>query len=268
MEYDPIKRRLGIVFNKTTWLRKIFYKLLDLLLLRSWYVRRELISWSVAKQGAGRVLDTGSGFGQYSFYMASKWRNMSITGIDLKQEQIDDCNQFFNRVGLNNAHFIYADLITYKKTAYYDLILCVDVMEHIGEDVIVLNNFSESLKKGGLLLISTPSDKGGSDVYEHCKESFIEEHVREGYNMEEIRKKLKSSGFRQIEASYTYGIPGQISWRLSMKYPIVLLGISKLFFILLPFYYIVVMPFALLLNCIDLKFRQRTGTGLLVKAWR
>ncbi|MCX6235528.1 MAG: class I SAM-dependent methyltransferase [Bacteroidetes bacterium] len=268
MEYDPIKRRLGIVFNKTIWLRKIFYKLLDLLLLRSWHVRRELISWSAAQQGEGQVLDAGSGFGQYSFYMANKWRNMSITGIDLKQEQINDCNQFFSRAGLNNAHFIYADLITYKKTAAYDLILCVDVMEHIGEDLIVLNNFSESLKKGGLLLISTPSDKGGSDVHEHGQESFIEEHVREGYNMEEIREKLKSSGFSQIEASYTYGIPGQISWRLSMKYPIVLLGISKLFFILLPFYYLAVMPFALLLNCIDLNFRQRTGTGLLVKAWR
>ena len=42
MEYDPIKRRLGTVFNRTPFLRKLFYSLLDLLLLRAWYVYKEL----------------------------------------------------------------------------------------------------------------------------------------------------------------------------------------------------------------------------------
>ena len=34
MQYDPVKRRLGVVFNSTPLLRKLFYHLLDLLLLR------------------------------------------------------------------------------------------------------------------------------------------------------------------------------------------------------------------------------------------
>ena len=32
MQYDPVKRRLGVVFNSTPLLRKLFYHLLDLLL--------------------------------------------------------------------------------------------------------------------------------------------------------------------------------------------------------------------------------------------
>ena len=42
MKYDPIKRSLGSVFNTTPFLRIFFYRLLDLLLLRSWHIRREL----------------------------------------------------------------------------------------------------------------------------------------------------------------------------------------------------------------------------------
>jgi hypothetical protein len=66
--------------------------------------------------------------------------------------------------------------------------------------------------------------------------------------------------------SYTYGWPGSLAWRLSMKYPVIMLTASKLFYILLPFYYLAVMPFVLMLNCIDLNTRHNKGTGLLVVA--
>ncbi len=65
---------------------------------------------------------------------------------------------------------------------------------------------------------------------------------------------------------YTYGRPGNISWRLSMKYPIKMLNISYLFFILLPFYYLIFFPISLILNIFDLRLTHKTGTGLLVTA--
>jgi hypothetical protein len=46
MYYDPIKRSLGNVFNRSPWLRRLFYNLLDLLLLRTWHVHRELRQWA------------------------------------------------------------------------------------------------------------------------------------------------------------------------------------------------------------------------------
>lgn len=119
-----------------------------------------------------------------------------------------------------------------------------------------------------MLLISTPSNLGGSDVTEAGETSFIEEHVREGYSMQEISEKLKRAGFRKITIKYTYGRPGNISWRLTMKYPIILLGKSKIFYLIIPFYYLLVMPFALILNAADVRFKHTSGTGLLVKAWK
>ena len=53
-----------------------------------------------------------------------------------------------------------------------------------------------------------------------------------------------------------------------MKYPILMLNASKLLFIILPFYYIVVFPFAFILNCIDLHVSNSAGTGLIVKAYK
>lgn len=267
MHYDPIKRSLGNVFNKTPFLRKVFYRLLDILLLRSWHIRRELKAWAKDKHDAN-ILDAGSGFGQYTYFMSKLNPRFTIKAVDVKDEQVADCNQFFAQIKQNNAKFEVADLTKYVLGNSYHLVLSVDVMEHILEDVQVFKNFAASLQPGGMLLISTPSDQGGSDVHDDGETSFIEEHVRDGYNMEEIKTKILSAGFSKVEARYSYGPFGTISWRLSMKWPIQMLGVSKAFFILLPFYYLVVFPFCLIFNYVDVHSENETGTGLIVKAWK
>ncbi|MFO7978239.1 MAG: class I SAM-dependent methyltransferase [Bacteroidales bacterium] len=270
MEYDPIKRTLGRVFNQHAVTRKMFYTLLDVLLLRAWHVHRELRRFfkDHGQLKEGHILDAGSGFGQYTWYMARKKPSWTIHAIDVKEEEISNCRHFFARTGLTNTTFEVQDLTRYVVANRYHLILSVDVMEHIEEDRKVFANFWQSLQKDGMLLISTPSDQGGSDVQHQGDSSFIGEHVREGYSIEEITEKLQGAGFCKVEAHYTYGKPGSISWRLSMKYPILMLGTSKLFFLLLPFYYLLVMPLALLLNTMDVRMKHKSGTGLLVKAWK
>ncbi len=273
MQYDPIKRKLGVFFNRTPAFRKLFYRLLDLLLLRSWHVRKALRQIEKEKKTSLTVLDAGSGFGQYDYYMARRHNDWLIKGVDVKPEQIADCNTFFRKIGLKNTTFAVANLTAFAEKETYDLVLCVDVMEHIEEDEKVLRNFYQSLKKGGMLLISTPSDQGGSDVHHHDHEegeahSFIDEHVRDGYGIQEIKDKLKGAGFTKSVVYYQYGFTGNLGWKLSMKYPIIMLNISYLFFIILPFYYLLTFPFVLVLNALDLKETHKTGTGLVAKAWK
>lgn len=275
MKYDPIKRKLGIVFNKTPFLRKVFYRLLDILLLRSWHVHKALKEWEKTHKGKQQILDAGSGFGQYVYYMATRNSMWTIKGMDVKQEQVDDCNNFFSRVGRDNAKFEVGDLTKLNEKDKYDLVLSVDVMEHIEEDVKVFENFYQALKPGGMLLVSTPSDQGGSDSHhdhDHDEEggehSFIDEHVRDGYGVQEISDKMKSAGFSKTEVTYQYGTPGKIAWKLSMKYPIVMLNVSYIFFIILPFYYLAVMPFVLILNYFDVSSKHKTGTGVVARAWK
>jgi len=271
MQYDPIKRSLGKVFNQTPVLRKIFYQLLDWLLLRAWHIRKELRKRSHTAPEVKTILDAGSGFGQYTYRMARWFPQATIKAVDIKPEQIADCNEFMKKAGMaKRVKFKLADLTQFQENATYDLILSVDVMEHIEEDVLVFQNFYASMKTGGLLLISTPSDQGGSDSHDHDHEEgvhgFIDEHVRDGYNILDIQTKLKSVGFSKVEARYSYGSPGKISWKLSMKYPILMLGASKLFFVFLPFYYLIVFPISVVLNFLDLGINHKSGTGLILKA--
>jgi SAM-dependent methyltransferase len=269
MQYDPVKRRLGVVFNRTPFLRKCFYGLLDLLLLRAWHIQRELRKWSADKQD--RVLgiyDAGAGFGQYSYWLSGRLPKANITAIDVKDEQVADCNAFFQRIGRPQVKFEVGDVTKFTSPDSFELVVCVDVMEHILEDEAALRCYSTSLKNGGMLIISTPSDQGGSDVHEEGEGSFIEEHVRDGYNIDDIRDKCLRNGFSKVEARYSYGAPGKISWKLSMKWPLLMLQSSKLFFIVLPFYYLVAYPIAFVLNMFDVRMKHATGTGLIVKAWK
>lgn len=268
MHYDPIKRSLGNLFNSTPFLRIVFYKLLDLLLLRTWHIQKELKKWMPKDPQSVHILDAGSGFGQYSYFMSSKNKNWNILAVDVKEEQVSDCNKFFRQINRNSVLFKTADLTQFVQPNSFDLALSVDVMEHILEDVEVFKNIHQSLKPGGMLLISTPSDQGGSDINDENDTSFIEEHVRDGYNIKDIEDKLKLSGFSKVEAKYSYGAPGKISWRLSMKYPMTVLNFSKAFFILLPFYYAVTFPVCFILNYLDTNGNHPTGTGLIVKAWK
>lgn len=266
MKYDPIKRSLGSVFNTTPFLRILFYRLLDLLLLRSWHIRRELRALKKEGFNPKSIADAGSGFGQYVHYLTRNYPEAKITGLDIKQEQVDDCNHFFTILGKQDlVSFKYADLTAMESKEDYNLVLSVDVMEHIEDDIGVMRNIYQSLKPGGYLFISTPSDQGGSDVHHEHDESFIDEHVRDGYGVEEIKEKLTGAGFSDIMVKYSYGKPGKISWKLSMKYPILLANVSKLFLLLLPFYYLVVYPICFLLNIADVRGEHPTGTGLIVK---
>ena len=269
MQYDPVKRRLGVIFNSTPFLRKVFYNLLDLLLLRSWHIHRELKVWAKDKRDrALSIYDAGAGFGQYTYWLSGLGRKWSVTAVDVKDEQVADCNAFFQRIGRPQVRFEVGDVTKFQRAESFELVVCVDVMEHILEDEAALACYSTSLKKGGMLIISTPSDQGGSDVHEEGEGSFIEEHVRDGYNIDDIQAKCLRNGFSRVEAKYSYGAPGKISWKLSMKWPLLMLQASKLFFVVLPFYYLIAYPIAFVLNMCDVRMKHATGTGLIVKAWK
>src|SRR5690606_22406315 len=106
MQYDPIKRVLGDVFNKTPFLRRVFFNLLDLLLLRTWHVHKELRTWAAnRKNDEQHILDAGAGFGQYTYFLSSMSQKWNILAVDVKQEQVSDNNRFFRTIGRHNVLF-------------------------------------------------------------------------------------------------------------------------------------------------------------------
>ncbi len=267
MQYEPIKRSVARLFSGHMFMRKLLYFFLDILLLRTWHIRKALRTIRKELPDNAIILDAGSGLGQYAWRMSRINRNWKITGVDIDKEQIENCTELFRKAGLSGRiNFNVADLTSFAEPGKYDLILSVDVIEHIRDDESVFRNFHLSLADNGKLLISTPSDMGGSGVHSHDEESFIGEHVRNGYGINDMTGKLRAAGFSNIDIKYTYGTPGNISWLLSMKYPVRMINRSPFYAIILPFYYLFVFPLALILNFFDLRLIHKKGSGLIVKA--
>jgi hypothetical protein len=90
--------------------------------------------------------------------------------------------------------------------------------------------------------------------------------VRDGYNLDALKAKLREAGLEPVRSLYTYGPYGSLAWRLLIKQPIQLLGKSYAFLILLPLYYLFALPVGLFLNAVDVRQDNQTGTGLIVIA--
>ena len=263
MHYDPVKNIFANVIKKFPLLRIIFYKILDLMFLRSWYVRRELRNLrKVFGDKMINIYDAGSGYGQYSYFMSKHLQPCDIYSVDVKEDWINDCKIFFASQKIVNVSFGVEDLTEINHKDRFNLIVCVDVMEHIQDDVKVFGNYYNALRKDGYLLINTPSIYGGSDVHEDEDESFIGEHARDGYSKEDLESKLHPIGFATHQSKYTYGFWGDKAWRLGIKYPIMMVNVSKLLLLILPLYYLLTFPFTFTMMLIDFNSSNKVGSGI------
>ena len=269
MRYDPVKDRLGQFVSKNRQLQTLFFHALDLLFLRAWYVRREVrrILQEKPQSLRPRVLDAGAGFGQYTWFVARAFPDSDILAVDIKQDYVSRARALFARTRLRERITVaYDDLTQLSASGPFDCILAVDVLEHIEDDRAVLAHFARVLRPGGFLIISTPSDQGGSDVHVEGEGGFIEEHVREGYNRAGLERKIQDAGLLVARSLYTYGPFGSFAWRLLIKLPMRALRLSWASLLLLPAYYVAVLPPSLLLHWIDMHRVNAKGTGLLLVA--
>ena len=269
MLYDPIKDRLGRIFSTHPLLQKSFYGMLNVVLLRAWYVRRAVrrVLDTFPADRPVSVLDAGTGFGQYAYFIAAQYPNARVLAVDIKEDYLENARRFIARTRMHErVTFSQADLTVLNLSEKFDLILSVDVMEHIEDDRGVFRNFERVLNPGGYVVINTPSDQGGSDVADENDPGFIEEHVRPGYNIVQLISKLADVGLETEKAVYTYGRYGSVAWRLLMKWPMQMLARTRVSFVVLPFYYIGALPVGSVLNALDVRDENETGTGLLVVA--
>jgi SAM-dependent methyltransferase len=267
IEYDPLKEKLGRIISRNVLLRRLFYTALGMLFLRQWHVRAELRRIARKDKVEG-IFDAGSGFGQYTYLMGKLFPGARITAIDVKEEQVSDCNWFTTKVGQQNTRFEVGDLTAYREPEAFDLALSVDVMEHIAEDEAVFANVFASLRHGGTFIIATPSAPEGAPAHHEDEDfSVVGEHVRQGYTRQEFIDKITRAGFSVRRLKFTYGpVWGRVAWLILQRIPMLLLSVSRLFAILVvPWMIIMYLPAALFM-WLDVHMPNRSGGGWLMVA--
>lgn len=161
------------------------------------------------------VLDAGSGIGMYSLWLAKKFPKAHITGGDIDLEKIKFSTEFAQKNNVKNVSFVFQD-VTKKTTKkdLYDLIVSIDVLEHIENYKDVLKNFSTMLTSHGYLYIHTPQPEQ-KRIFKRMKKWSHEGHVHEGYTPQELEETLKKLGFKILERQQTFGFFGKLAWELN-----------------------------------------------------
>ncbi len=258
--YDPVKDRFAARIRHSRALRRVFYFLLDLFFLRSWHVRRRLRQ-ELAANPRAVILDAGCGFGQYDRYLLRRFPHVRIHAVDVKPDYLDACRHYFQAdIAAGRIRFAESDLTIDTFPPEYDLVLCVDVLEHIEPDVQVMRTLRGALKPGGVLVMHSPSHLAEDDA--EGDPSFVGEHARPGYSREELDAKLRQAGFEGTDIRYTYGPDGHRAWEWLIKRPMLWLSAHFAWVLVLPFWYLVTLIPGLWWMRKDLDWKGE-GTGIL-----
>lgn len=87
------------------------------------------------------------------------------------------------------------------------LILCLDVIEHISEDRLLVAELVRVLRKGGFLIISTPIANKRLVPFVDMNKLHIQwGHIKPGYSLRDIRKLLSESGLDIVGSSEYFNI--------------------------------------------------------------
>jgi 2-polyprenyl-3-methyl-5-hydroxy-6-metoxy-1,4-benzoquinol methylase len=158
-----------------------------------------------------KILDAGSGIGYYSLLMSKSFPNSSILGVDTDTNKL----KFTKSLGIPKVKFEYHNLNNVILNKKFDLIVNIDVLEHIKDYKKVLKNFYSMLEPGGNLYIHTPQVKQKRFFKSFFKNWQHDDHVREGYIPEHLLTELKRIGFVSLVKSNGLGPLSSLVWEIN-----------------------------------------------------
>lgn len=223
--------------------------------LRNMYFQ-EMLKKNVKKRQINKILDAGSGIGAYTLWLSKKYNNSKVMGGEIDEIKLNFTKKFSNEMNIKNVEFEYLNLEKTISRNNYDLVVNIDVLEHVKNYKQVLRNFHKLISPGGILFIHTPQPNQRR-IFSKLQNWHHDEHVHEGFDPESLKKDLKAVGFKTLEARETFGFFGKLAWELNhliVPKGFILLGITY--------------PFLYLISRLDLLIENKNGLGTAIIAKR
>jgi len=117
-----------------------------------WEGRRELIKLMIGKKKPSKVLDVGCGTGETLSFIQKLYPKAKVYGVDTSSIAIKYAKQRGHKLVYKSR----AESLPFKDGTF-DTILFLDVLEHIKDDQVAVDEAKRVLKKGGLILITSPA---------------------------------------------------------------------------------------------------------------
>ena len=154
--------------------------------------RRMQAIYSLVKVRAGeKILDIGSGRGWFSLHAAAK--GADVTALDLSESNLEQIKMLDKRINT-----IYADacepVLDKKK---FDLVVALEVLEHIIDPNLAIQNWKSLLQPNGRLLICVPyKETIRQTLCIHCNQKTpINAHLH-SFDLKSLGCLLHSNGMR------------------------------------------------------------------------
>lgn len=122
-----------------------------------------------------RILDVGCGLGHQVRYLKARFPHSTVVGTDFSAfavEKTKECGNVAVQSSCYNFSKIFQD---------YDVVIATEIIEHLSKPKKLLKEIHNTLKEGGLCIITTPV-KG--------VQKLEDDHMQE-YSNEELRKLME-----------------------------------------------------------------------------
>ena len=251
--------------------RKAMFVLRYLTQLREWYIIGELKRLLKGSK-ARSMLDAGCGYGEYTYFVGSRYPTVEVTGLEVDAGLAADLAEFAEKEGLKNVTVVRGDVLGLDSRERYDLALCGSVLEHIERDQEALDRLSGALRPGGVMLVYVPvlprritrrfkrlEAEGAVAGWDHFG------HVQT-YTGPDLSERIRKAGLVVKKTVKTYGFFGALAYEILYTFLPHSSKLSRKHWFFLPLYFLVLHPFVLLLMLADLRRRNPWGNGLMVVA--
>lgn len=157
-----------------------------------WYAGRRVLLASLIRTlqlpQSSQIVDIGCGTG---FTLSLLSRYGKVTGVDKAESALAFCR----KRGFTHVKKTDGKTLPFKKTAF-DLVTCLDILEHIENENELLSEIKRVLKPLGYLIIFVPAFPFlWSDL------DIRSQHYRR-YDLKKLKSILKSSGFNVAHIGY------------------------------------------------------------------
>jgi len=145
-----------------------------------------------------RLLEIGAGVGNLTRLLIQRGGHLTCT--DVNPRNLEEL-----AVAFPGVHIVLDDLAETRLEETYDTIACVNVLEHIADDVRALRNLRRLMAADGRLVLLVPAVPGAYGTIDRA-----DGHHRR-YSRGELRTKLAETGFETIDLRYM-NAPGLLGW--------------------------------------------------------
>jgi SAM-dependent methyltransferase len=171
------------------------------------YCRRALDRFGPAAPRA--ILDAGSERGDFTVYLAQRYPAARVDGIEIREDHLAKAAAGTAPLGLANVRFRLGDLRAMEEAGEYDLVVCIDVLEHIPEQDDVLLRLRRALRPGGVAFLHVPTRRASRVPFARWLGDFVrwsdDEHLAEERSADQFTAAVTRAGFEILEARLTFG---------------------------------------------------------------